>query len=296
MNYKHLPSRNMQNDSPLSSSSHSSLSSDDSDLSFTSKLDSYVTPKKKRYRNTIRDGVSAKLARYYQSIPSSNKEPENSNSAQSNSNLKTQNATGPCSIIGSESDLSSIDLSDASHDTPSTSFFESDSESDSTDDSESDWSSDSSSMNLENSEYNNLSLDDESTSHDFLFDNCRHTHSTSYTLVMLFVLKHGLSKEAFKDLLLLISSHLPASCNYAKSVYKVKEFLNDFLKIKQPKIHRFCEDCQQLLCDQMVCSSDTCRRKNARVMEFHDLHLENQLMELFQGKYFYCLISIYIIL
>ena len=109
-----------------------------------------------------------------------------------------------------------------------------------------------------------------------------HSLLTSYTSVMLFVTKHSLSKEAFSDLLLLIATHLPVSNVYTKSIYKVKEFLKDFIDVKEPELHSLCENCHQIL-DGKPCTSIHCRRINAKTLEFHDLHLQDQLKDLFKG-------------
>lgn len=108
----------------------------------------------------------------------------------------------------------------------------------------------------------------------YIFEKCKHTLLTSYMSVMLYAQKHSLSKEAFTDLLHLIASHLPPGTKYLTSIYKVKEFLKRYMSFREPAVHTFCERCLKILQPgKTSCDLDICRRKKAKVLEFHDLHL-----------------------
>ena len=139
------------------------------------------------------------------------------------------------------------------------------------------------------------SLVDEDSYGNSLYSGCNHTFFTSYMMVMLFVQKHSLSKEAFTDLLRLISTHLPSNTKYSKSVYKVKDFLKNHVQLKEATEHKYCDHCCQILPPNVdSCPSAKClQSRKAKVLEFHDLHLDQQLRDLFQGTYTKCVIPVF---
>ena len=244
----------------------------------------YETPRKKRYMKSIKHGLSKKRARYHSHDAITNAErtdietnsysysvSQNIADYDSNASFETQSLDTLSS--DSDSSFTDLELSDIyTESDDSTSFLE--------------WSS--SGENTCDTSFQSSSEQKDENSGDaqeHIYKGCRHSLLTSYTMVMLFVMKHSLSKEAFADLLLLIATHLPVSSVYSKSIYKLKEFLKDFIKIKEPKVHIMCEICHQLL-DGEYCTSTLCRGRNAKTLEFHDLHLMDQLRDLFQGLYF----------
>lgn len=235
----------------------------------------YETPRKKQYRRSIKHGFSSKRARYHSHDAVTNVE-----SADFGTNLLSQNVNQIAFLEHQSLEKSSDSNSSFTNSELSNSGTESD---DTT--SLSEWSSSGeSTCDTSFSSSYEQKDDHPDEAHEHIYEGCHHSLLTSYTMVMLFVMKHSLSKEAFADLLLLIATHLPVSSTYSKSIYKLKEFLKGFIKIKEPKVHNMCENCQQLL-DGESCPSIQCRLRNAKTLKFHDLHLKDQLRELFQGLY-----------
>jgi len=103
-------------------------------------------------------------------------------------------------------------------------------------------------------------------------------------MIMLFVMKHSLSRDAFSDLLMLIESHLPKSATFTTSVYKIKETLKESTEFQEPLIHKYCGGCQQYLGIDETCTHAVCRRNKLNVEKFYDLKLLDQLKTLFQGN------------
>lgn len=118
-----------------------------------------------------------------------------------------------------------------------------------------------------------------------LYENSRQTVHSSYTLIMLFVMKHSLSRDAFSDLLNLISSHLPEPSKFTTSVYKVKETLKKGTGFKEPVIHYYCGGCQEYLHEDKTCEKVICKRNDSKVEEFYDLQILDQLNSLFKGNF-----------
>lgn len=126
-----------------------------------------------------------------------------------------------------------------------------------------------------------------------LYDGSAHTLTTSYVSIMLFVMKHSLTKEAFSDLLLLIQTHMPKTCKFTTSVYQLKEFLKDSVGYEEPIKHYNCETCGVKLTKGQKCIKPSCRSVKSKSLVFHDLRLEKQLVELFKGKQYVCILFCY---
>lgn len=60
-----------------------------------------------------------------------------------------------------------------------------------------------------------------------LYEGSSHTVLSAYVSIMLFVMKHCLTKEAFTDLLFLLVSFMPKSGKLTTSVYKLKEYFEE---------------------------------------------------------------------
>ena len=119
----------------------------------------------------------------------------------------------------------------------------------------------------------------------FLYEGASHTYITSYVSIMLFVMKHSLTKDAFSDLLFLIRTHVPKDTKFTTSVYSLKEFLKKNIKFEEPMKHFYCDTCGVSLNEGSQCLKPSCRGLNSNSSMFHDLRLERQLAELFKGIY-----------
>ena len=91
-----------------------------------------------------------------------------------------------------------------------------------------------------------------------LFEGSEHNLFSTYALVMLYVMKHSLSHQAFSDLLILIQCLLPKR-NFT-SVYKIEEVLKKTMSFKEPKSCYHCNHCQIALKQDHLCQQDACRR------------------------------------
>lgn len=131
------------------------------------------------------------------------------------------------------------------------------------------------------SEYQTSDAPDHDSQH--IFEGCAHTHLSSYTMVMMLVMKHSLTRQAFTDILSLISSHLPPNTTYETSTYKVKDFLKSRMDSHTCTKQPFCEECHRLLsADQRTCVE--CDNGTAP-LDFYDLNLKSQLSKILQGSY-----------
>lgn len=119
---------------------------------------------------------------------------------------------------------------------------------------------------------------------DTLYEGASHTVITSYVSIMLFVMKHSLTRDAFGDLLHLIHTHLPKGSKFTSSVYRLKEVLKTLIGFEEPIQHYYCETCGIAMAGGGHCNKPSCRRATSKALVFHDLRLEKQLAELFKGS------------
>ena len=119
-----------------------------------------------------------------------------------------------------------------------------------------------------------------------LYDGASHSVFTSYVSIMLFVMKHSLTRDAFSDLLYLIDTHLPKGSKFTSSVYRLKQVLKTLIGFEEPVKRFFCEICGVALPGGGEhCQKPSCMRATSKALVFHDLRLEKQLAELFKGNY-----------
>lgn len=276
-------------DSDISTDESSSTitSSDESEAEL--RLFSFQTPKKRKYKRTLHHGISKKMASYFGVSPGKATDLRPSSIEQSTSehvhNI-TENDDRQGTFMREQfSESSSVRSTDS--DCTSTSQGSDDSDvstcsSDLSSDRDLSSSSETSSTCPEQNyskEGRNETLDD------FIFEGCRHTQRSAYTMIMLFVMQNSLTNEAFSRLLVLISSFLPESATdrFTQSIYKLKETLKSAIGFQEPKVHQYCEECQQY-CREEFCGNDVCRGgNNGRLLEFVDLQVEQQLKDLFKG-------------
>lgn len=146
--------------------------------------------------------------------------------------------------------------------------------------------SDNSYISLDESTENNsdtsVHSDEECHNDERLYDSATHTIFTSYVSIMLFVMKHSLTRDAFSDLLMLIKTHLPAKNNFTTSVYKLKEFLKKNIGFEEPIKHYFCDNCGVKVTQEDICQRPGC--VGSKLSMFHDLRLVKQIQDLFKGN------------
>ena len=192
-----------------------------------------IENKRKRYRRSIHHGLTKRQARYYRDSAS----------------FLSGSLEGPqVQQIHSESSPVLSDSSPSLSD--STSLSDSQSEMDDTQEADD-------------------RVDEEDTRKP-LFEGSVHNLFTAYSLVMLYVMKHSLSRQAFSDLLLLIQCLLPNS-NFTTSVYKIKEVLKKAMSFKEPSPCYYCDHCQSALKQEHLCQKVACRRNKSKTVKFLDL-------------------------
>jgi len=104
----------------------------------------------------------------------------------------------------------------------------------------------------------------------------------SYLFQLQFALRHSLTQKAFKELLELVSLHLPRPNKAPLSVYQLKKFFLNIFSCAKFTPHRYCSSCQHLLSSQEAVCPNSCL--HSRVEEFILLDLESQLKEKLSGK------------
>lgn len=217
------------------------------------------TKKRRRYKRSIHHGHTEKQARYYE--------------VQSSSSVRQLPAgRTDCGILCERScDSPEVTVSDSSpvFSDSSPSLSDTTSLSDSAEDSQPDGPHEPSC----NTEFKTTPL----------YDGSHHTVFTAYALVMLYVMKHSLSRQAFSDLLVLIESLLPTS-NFTTSVYRIKDVLKKCISYREPVVHSYCGHCQMVLQNGCSCEKDVCKRNKSKPVQFLDLKLNEQLADFFQGK------------
>lgn len=105
------------------------------------------------------------------------------------------------------------------------------------------------------------------------------------TLIMLFVIKHKLTKAALQDLLYLIKTVIPSiGCKMITSIYRVNGLFLKFFGNGAPTMHYMCSNCGTLLKQRKTqCKSSRACKKSGTV-KFAELNVEAKLKELFLGK------------
>ena len=126
------------------------------------------------------------------------------------------------------------------------------------------------------------SEDHEMTSDDGLYSGAPLTSSTSFVLLLTFVMKHKLTREAFNDLLLVIEAHCPRPNNCKTSAKKLLEFVSQ-AKGDLEK-HYFCDYCKAYFGK----GTGNCNICGQRISKdggfFIEVPVEKQLKTFFTGK------------
>lgn len=105
------------------------------------------------------------------------------------------------------------------------------------------------------------------------------------TLIMLFVIKHKLTKAALQDLLYLIHTVIPSiGCKMITSVYRVNGLFSKFFGNGAPTLHHMCSNCGKLLKQGKTQCKSSRACKQSGTVKFAELNVEEKLKELFLGK------------
>ena len=112
-----------------------------------------------------------------------------------------------------------------------------------------------------------------------LYDGADLTVFESYSLLLQYSLRHGLTKRAFSELLQLVGVHLPTKS--MASLYKVKKFFLDLYGdiILEPR--HCCSLCHSLLADARADCPQGCT--GATTVEFLSIPISNQLKRRLEG-------------
>ncbi|XP_021364208.1 uncharacterized protein LOC110457319 [Mizuhopecten yessoensis] len=275
-----------------------SSTSTDSDSSTDDRGHLLLTPVKKRtYKSAIFHGISTKRARYHKVAPekrgSSNISYENWKFVADADGKQTENSASLVLDEGTENDANLIhderinsfsDTTDTDEAQEDLSYLSSSSSS-----SDSELESDNESLSTGQQE-NTWEAEQENTNPP-LYEGCKHTKFSAYSMVMLFVTKRGLCREGFTELLEIIADLLPPSTSFTTSVYKVKDLLKTGINFQEHSTHYFCERCQGLLEDGNPCKNDLCQREESRTLEFCDLNFIEQLKQMFKDDNFLKLVT-----
>lgn len=118
---------------------------------------------------------------------------------------------------------------------------------------------------------------------DVLYSGAPLTSSTSFVLLLTFVMKHKLTREAFNDLLLVIEAHCPRPNNCKTSVKKLLEFASQANGDLEK--HYFCDYCKAYFGK----GTGICKICGQRISKesgfFIEVPVEKQLKMFFTGKF-----------
>lgn len=128
----------------------------------------------------------------------------------------------------------------------------------------------------------------DSTFHQPLYDGAKLTVFDSYLSLMQYSLRHGLTKQAFIDLLGLVGRHIPT--NSIVFLYKLRKFFQGTCGDVSFKIHYCCSGCHAPLCNLESTCPNGCDQ--AVALEFLVVPIENQLKRQLEGIYVVCKIHI----
>ena len=116
-----------------------------------------------------------------------------------------------------------------------------------------------------------------------LYDGADISVSDSHALLLLYFLRHGLTKKAQSELLQLIELHLPQSAKTAGSLYKLKKLFKGIFSDVQADAHRFCDGCYGPLQPGESCEDRRCQ--GAKVKKFVMAPIAAQLKRKAEGMY-----------
>lgn len=102
----------------------------------------------------------------------------------------------------------------------------------------------------------------------------------SYILLYEYALRHSLTKEAFKELIQLVTVHMPSNAKSAKSVYLLQKFFEKHFNDTKGKCYYYCMKCHRTLEDEGAQCPSGCE---ARINKFLYVPIEAQLKRRLEG-------------
>ena len=104
----------------------------------------------------------------------------------------------------------------------------------------------------------------------------------SYILLYEYALRHSLTKEAFKELIQLVTVHMPSDAKSAKSVYLLQKFFEKHFNDTNGKCYYYCVKCHRAVDGEDAQCLSGCA---ARVNKFLYVPVEPQLKQRLEGEF-----------
>ena len=102
----------------------------------------------------------------------------------------------------------------------------------------------------------------------------------SYSLLLQYSLRHGLTKQAFSDLLQLVGTHIPTGS--MASLYKVKKFFLELYGDVTFQLHHCCAVCHSYLESESATCPQNC---DGSTIEFLSIPISSQLKRRMEGQF-----------
>ena len=114
-----------------------------------------------------------------------------------------------------------------------------------------------------------------------LYPDSQVTILDSYILLYEYSLRHSLTKEAFKELLQLITIHMPLNAKSAKSVYLLQSFFEKHFNDTKGECFYYCSKCHRSVDEGALCPSGC----STTIGKFLYVPVEPQLKRRLEGMY-----------
>ena len=107
----------------------------------------------------------------------------------------------------------------------------------------------------------------------------------SYILLYEYALRHSLTKEAFKELIQLVTVHMPSNAKSAKSVYLLQNFFEKHFNDTKGECHYYCTKCHRSVEEGREEGARCPSGCNATMNKFLYVPIEPQLKRKLEGAY-----------
>ena len=101
----------------------------------------------------------------------------------------------------------------------------------------------------------------------------------SYILLYEYALRHSLTKEAFKELIQLVTVHMPSNAKSAKSVYLLQNFFEKHFNDTKGECYYYCAKCHRSVDESAQCPSGC----DTKINKFLYVPIEPQLKRRLEG-------------